>query len=47
MKDPDVPKEPATPIDDVDTDYELMAYSHTRIDYEYIIKKDPTVLGII
>ena len=38
MKDPDVPKDPATPIDDVDTDYELMAYSHTRIDYEYIIK---------
>lgn len=37
MKDPDVPKDPATPIDDVDTDYELMAYSHTRIDYEYII----------
>lgn len=24
-------------VDDVDTDYELMAYSHTRIDYEYII----------
>ena len=38
MKDPDVPKDPAIPIDDVDTDYELMAYSHTRIDYEYIIK---------
>ena len=37
MKDPDVPKDPATPIDDVYTDYELMAYSHTRIDYEYII----------
>lgn len=37
MKDPDVPKDSATPIDDVDTDYELMAYSHTRIDYEYII----------
>ena len=37
MKDPDVPNDPATPIDDVDTDYELMAYSHTRIDYEYII----------
>lgn len=37
IKDPDVPKDPATPIDDVDTDYELMAYSHTRIDYEYII----------
>lgn len=37
MKDPDVPKDPATPIDDIDTDYELMAYSHTRIDYEYII----------
>ena len=37
MKDPDVLKDPATPIDDVDTDYELMAYSHTRIDYEYII----------
>lgn len=37
MKDSDVPKDPATPIDDVDTDYELMAYSHTRIDYEYII----------
>lgn len=37
MKDPDVPKDPATPVYDVDTDYELMAYSHTRIDYEYII----------
>lgn len=33
--DPDEPIEPDLPI--VDLDYELMAYSHTRIDYEYII----------
>ncbi len=25
------------PSDVVDEDYELMAYSHTKIDYEYII----------
>lgn len=33
--DPDEPIEPDLPI--VDLDYELMAYSHTKIDYEYII----------
>lgn len=32
---PDKPDDPDTP--DVDPDYELMAYSHTKIDYEYII----------
>ncbi|MFV0363812.1 MAG: type I restriction endonuclease subunit R, partial [Suipraeoptans sp.] len=32
---PDKPDDPDTP--DVDLDYELMAYSHTKIDYEYII----------
>ena len=32
---PDKPDDPDTPV--VDPDYELMAYSHTKIDYEYII----------
>ena len=25
----------------IDEDYELMAYSNTKIDYEYIIQSDP------
>ena len=33
--DPDDPEDPDTPV--IDPDYELMAYSHTKIDYEYII----------
>ena len=33
--DPDDPEDPDTPA--IDPDYELMAYSHTKIDYEYII----------
>ena len=32
---PDKPVEPDLPV--IDLDYELMAYSHTKIDYEYII----------
>ena len=32
---PDDPVEPDLPV--IDLDYELMAYSHTKIDYEYII----------
>lgn len=35
---PDKPDEPEDPDDpEVDQDYELMAYSNTKIDYEYII----------
>jgi len=33
--DPDDLEDPDTPV--IDPDYELMAYSHTKIDYEYII----------
>ena len=33
--DPDDPEDPDIPV--IDPDYELMAYSHTKIDYEYII----------
>ncbi len=37
LAEPDDPQTPPEAEETVDTDYELMAYSSTKIDYEYII----------